>query len=112
MKTIALNLDNFENCEFGISQMVTSESGNKFYWVHIYTKDETYSCATSESFTALLGENADDDKLIDVILDNEDKFEVANIVDEKTTMPACFDDGTFIYCIRKRAHRKMLTRRA
>lgn len=107
--TITLNKENFGNCEVGLSAMKTAKSGNKFYWVLIYpqTGDVMY-CATSDSFTKLLGENANDDTLKKVIKDTQNMYEIANIQDEQSGTDATFEDGTPIYCIRKRAHRVAL----
>ena len=105
--TITLNKSNFGNCEFGISALKTAGSGKQFYWVLIYpAQGDVMYCATSESFTKLLGDNCDDDALVKVIAENQDNFEIANITDEKSGTDATFEDGTPIYCIRKKAHRK------
>lgn len=99
--TRTLNKANYEGAEFGLSPMKQAESGNKYYWVLIYPKQgDVIYCATSQSFTALLGENADDKKLAEVIKAHQGEFEVADMADD-----AQFDDGTPIMCIRKRAHR-------
>lgn len=104
--TVTLNKSNYGNCEFGLSAMKKSESGHKFYWVLIYPpKGDVMYCATSDSFTALLGDNADDAKLAEVIKANQNKYEIANIQDKQSGTDATFEDGTPIYCIRTKAHR-------
>ena len=102
---IVLNKANFGDCEFGLSALKEAKSGSKFYWVLIYPqKGDVLYCATSESFTKLLGDSANDDKLVEVIAAHQDEFEVAPIIDEETNMEATFKDGTVIYAILKRTH--------
>lgn len=104
---VVLNKLNFGNCEFGLSAQKTTLSGKKFYWVLIYfPKGEVWYCATSESFTELLGDNADDSILAKVISEHQNKYEIACLIDHVSGKKSTFEDGTPIYCIRKRAHRR------
>lgn len=106
--TITINKENFGTYDFGLSPLKKAKDGDtQFYWVLMYPKkgDVMYA-ATSESFTKLLGKDADDDKLVEVIAAHQNEFEVANIHDDALDDDARFEDGTPIYCIRKRAHRK------
>lgn len=109
-----LNKANYGNAEFGVSPLKTINSkanpGQKysFYWVLIYMPDgEILYCATSESLTKTMGNDCNDDKFCDNILPAiEGQYEVAEMRDKDTNALACFEDGTQIYCLRKRAHRK------
>lgn len=105
--TVTLNKANFANCEFGISSLKRAKnSDNSFYWVLIYpSQGDVMYCATSESFTKLLGTAADDSKLVEVLAAHQGEFEIANITDDDSGTDATFEDGTPIFCIRKRAHR-------
>ena len=107
MKAITLNKANFGNAEFGVSPLKTAESGHKFYWVLIYSSDgDVNYCATSETLTKVMGEDCDDEKFCKTVLPSiEGQYEVAPITDKETGEVATFEDGSTIYCLRKRAHR-------
>ena len=114
MKATTLNKANYGEAQFGVSPMKTINSkanpGEKysFYWVLIYMPDgEVQYCATSDSLTKIMGENCNDDKFCDTILPSiEGQFEVVQMEDKDSNTPATFEDGSPVYCIRKRAHRK------
>jgi len=108
-----LNKANYGNAEFGVSPLKTIDSkanpGQKysFYWVLIYKPDgEMQYCATSESLTKLMGDNCTDKKFCEEVIPQiAGQYEVAEMRDKDTNALACFEDGTQIYCLRKRAHR-------
>ena len=114
MTATTLNKANFGDCEFGVSPLKTINSkANKgqqysFYWVLIYHPNgEVQYCATSESLTKTMGTDCNDDKFCDTILPAvEGQYEVAPMEDKESQTPATFEDGSPIYCIRKKAHRK------
>lgn len=112
MTTITLSLDNFENFGFGLSKTKKAkDSDTNFYWILVYNPngDVDYFVATCKEFTSFLGDNADDDKLVDTILAHDGEFEITNITNDNNE-PVYFKDGTPIYGLRRRAHRKILKR--
>jgi hypothetical protein len=89
-KGLEVNLSNYRSKDVDGNPYVDSE-GNPFgfYWVSFFLPDGTqYICCTGKAFTELLGTDADEDKLIEVLNANLGKFQISQATE---------DDGSPIY---------------
>lgn len=113
-QSTAINKSNLSGCEVMLSKPRKAEDseGNEFtyYWVTFTQNGNDVIACTGEKFTKLLGNEADTDKLIEVLNENCDsQFEIVHCQDQ--------DDGEYLYTeksgmpllrIQKRANRKSL----
>lgn len=113
-QSVAINKSNLKGCEVMLSKPRKAEDsdGNEFtyYWVTFTQEGHDVIACTGEKFTALLGDNADTDKLIEALNSHcESEFEIVHCQDadsneylytEKSNMP--------LLRIQKRANRKSL----
>lgn len=80
--SIIINRENFKKMSVTLSKIREAEDseGNKFnyYWATI----NGLICCTGKKFTALLGTDADDDKLAAALKENEGKFQISQAIDE------------------------------
>ena len=79
---ITINKENFGRCEVSLSskRTVQDSEGKEFsyYWATI----GEFICCTGRKFTQLLGENADVEKLKEVLKAYQGKFQIAQVIDE------------------------------
>ena len=80
--SIIINRENFKKMSVTLSSIREAEDseGNAFnyYWATI----NGHICCTGKKFTALLGKDADDNKLAEAIKANEGKFQISQAIDE------------------------------
>lgn len=85
--SIVINKNTLMGAEVSISSARSAETtdGEKFtyYWVTFFLPSGSKLIAcTGKKFTSLLGNDAGDDKLADVLVANAGKFEISQAVDE------------------------------
>jgi hypothetical protein len=80
--SIIISKETLGQCEVSLSSMRSAEdsSGNPFnyYWATL----GGMICCTGKKFTELLGTNADDNKLMTVLKENQGKFQISQATDE------------------------------
>ena len=81
-KSIIINRENLGNCEVSLSsaRSATDFEGHEFnyYWATL----GGMICCTGKKFTALLGTNADDRKLMEVLKAHQNEFQISQATDE------------------------------
>lgn len=119
-QSVAINKSNLKGAEVMLSKPRKAEDSDgkefTYYWVTFTQGTNDVIACTGEKFTSLLGDDADTDKLIEVLNDHcENEFEITHCqteVDEETG-----EGGDYLYTeksgmpllrIQKRANRKSL----
>ena len=102
--SVIISRENFEKVTLTLSTMRSAEDSEgksfNYYWATI----NGMVCCTGRKFTELLGKDANDDKLRDVIKENEGKFQICQASDDDGPIYINDDPDRPLLKIQAKAH--------